>query len=351
LTNNQTLRFIQTGDWHLFANHSTWPLLGFQARDARLRQCIQKIFSYSHDADFLVLTGDLVDSRQIQADNKRLAQLAWLDRELKLLGRDKVVVTYGSHDDQSVRDWFSSRIAHRKRLNADVYTIEYPSRDLIFYAVDSGFEKSKDQPLKLKNAIDTILTARKNDHRNVGMAILLTQLNEGNKALIQPLRGYITYAALGDHHFGRLLPDTRLCASYSGAPVARDACTNGDSGSRYFVEVSIDSCGQAIPRKIPLPTGGRQVKVKGVAKGVLVIDGPGPENNHKVEMQKPQDLPKIIVDKINQITNYQWTSIALVDSVPYQKDVLRYIERVYKESTQNSFSTPTRKGAMYYFVR
>ena len=121
LTNNQTLRFIQTGDWHLFANHSE-P--GFQPRDERLRQCIQEIFSYSHDADFLILTGDLVDLRPMQADAERLA---WLDEQLKSLGKNKAVITYGSHDDQSVRDWFSSRVAPRKYLKANIYTIECPS--------------------------------------------------------------------------------------------------------------------------------------------------------------------------------------------------------------------------------
>jgi DNA repair exonuclease SbcCD nuclease subunit len=343
----QSLRLIQTGDWHLFANCSTWAPSGFQSREARLKQCIQEIFTASHDTDFLILTGDLIE-RHRQADDK---SLAWLDRELTSLGKDKVVVTYGSHDHPSVRDWFSSRAAPRKRLSANVYTIEPPSCDLIFYAVDSGFKDSRDQSLKMRDAVETILKARKDDHRR---AVLVTQLKERDKRLIQRLQGCINYAALGDHHFCRLLTGMRPCAAYSGAPVARDACTDGDSGSRWFVEVAVKLSGQAVPIKIPLPTGGCQVKVKAGPEALLVINGPnepGSKNKHAMEIKKLQNMPKQIVDKINEITKNKWTSIALADSVPRQKDILGYIEQRYRDSTKSFFSTTTRNGAMYYFVR
>ena len=229
-----------------------------------------------------------------------------------------------------------------------------PVCNLIFYAVDSELKKSKDQPLKFKNAIDTILTARKNVHRNFGTAVLLTQLGYSYRTQIQSLRECINYAALGDHHFGQSLDSMRPRAAYSGAPVARDACTDGDSGVRYFVEVTIDSHGEPNANTKLLPAGGCQIKVvrdKGSSKGVLVRNLTRVLNKHKVEMQESEDLPKKIVNKINEITNHQWTSIALADSVPCQEGILRYIKQIYKGSVQNSFPRKTRKGVMYYLFR
>jgi DNA repair exonuclease SbcCD nuclease subunit len=344
----KNLRLIQTGDWHLFANHSTWAPSGFRHRETRLKHCLRKMFEESRNADFLVLTGDLIDLRSVGTSDERLA---WLDGELGSLNKEKVIVTYGSHDDKSIREWFASRTAHRKQLVSNVYSVEYPSHDIIFYAVDSDFEDSRNQGLKMKDATRVILEARKNKHSNFSRAVLLTQLSEKDGAQIQSLRECIDYSALGDHHFGRLLMDRKPYSAYSGAPVARDACTDGDSGRRWFIEVKMDCDGRPVAGKVSLPAGGCQVKVKGGSEAITLVNGPGTENKYVMKIQEPQDLPKRIVDRINEITDNQWTSVALADSVPHQKDILYYIERRYGASTHSSFCTPTRNGAMYYYVR
>lgn len=145
------IRFIQTGDWHLFANQNSWPAGGYHYRDSRLKRCLKKIFEAAGKADFLVLTGDLIDLRRMEEPNNNLP---WLNKYINYIGREKVIVTYGSHDDRSVREWFSARTAPRIEIAPNHFKTMYPLHDIIFYAADSVFEGARNQGLNMRDMVE-----------------------------------------------------------------------------------------------------------------------------------------------------------------------------------------------------
>ena len=293
----QHIRIIQTGDWHLFANTKSWPKAGYSYRQSRIKKCIQRIFEEAQKADFLLLAGDLIDRRQLNdAENN----LGWLRESINSIGQEKLLVNFGSHEDESVREWCSAHTAPRTQIGPNLYTIAYSSHDIIFYAVDSALEESREQGLKIKEAIKLILEDRQGTNSNYGQAVIIAQLNKGSRTALNPLKDYINFAALGDHHYCNLMPGKKPYSAYAGTPVARDACGNGECGKRYFIRTTLTANGQVEVEPILLPEGGHQVKVKGKQDTVTIIDGPGNENNHTLMIEDLKDLPSQIIKKINQ---------------------------------------------------
>jgi len=228
----------------------------------------------------------------------------------------------------------------------------YPLLDIIFYVADSAFEGARDQGLKMRDMVELIRADRQNTKANFSRAVLVTQLSDNERSIIKPLKDYINFAALGDHHYCRVMTKTKPNYAYAGTPIARDACTAGDCGLKYFLDVDISDDGKVSVEKIPLPDGSNQVKVQqGKHNTVTIITGPGAENKHALTIEKLHDLPEQLIQRINEITDNQWTSIAVADSVPHQSAIKDCLEKRYANDLKIAFARPTRKGKLLYFFR
>jgi DNA repair exonuclease SbcCD nuclease subunit len=337
------LKLIHTGDWHVFANTS-WQSSGFFHHHQSLKQCISRIFHASRFADFLLITGDIIE-RHPPVECKKYCEkyLDWIEKNIVALGKEKVIVAYGSHDKEEFgRKWLDLRTAPRTCLSGNVYMVENSRLNIVFYCVDSPIEGSKKQELS-KDAVNTIKNARTGRHKFFKHSVLLMQLQKKNLNQIVSLADYIDYIALGDQHNVEILSNKPRSA-YSGAPISRDGCTLGDTGPRYFLKVRIIGDDVQI-KKATLPEGIYQVKVRGPERGAATAAIESAPNRYEITHKWTS---RQIVDKIEEITAGAWTRVAIAESIHNQQEVIDELQHRFGDSMVWSYRTTNE---IYYFFR